>query len=451
MMRAGASYFDDRFADARAELEHAFRDYSQAGELRAAARAATMLGELHWDVLGNEPAGRGWLERARRLLERAGPCVEWGYWELARVACDRPDADDLQRSADRALEIAIEYGDVALEARALADGGLALVTRGRLREGFVRLDEALAYLTAGEVDDPLVTGTALCAMLTSCDRAGDVERAIEWLRIVREVALDESGEEPRVLSTHCRLAFGGVLCAAGRFGEAEEQIMAALGPRASAAIGHRIEATARLAELRLLQGRVDDAAALVAPYEDRVSIASPLAQVHLARAEPALATAVLQRAIRMRAGDVLCAGPLLALLVEAELANGRVDAARDAERLLQSMSSAVDTPFVDGLAAIASGRIAMATGAPNDAVAAFEAALVSFDAGQRPFLTAGTHFELAQAHHAAGDDDAAIAEARAAHAAAQRRDVPALADRSAALLRSLGVAPPRPAPTRSLG
>src|SRR5262249_2808974 len=114
MMRAGTAYFDDRFADARTELAQAVRDFFQAGELRAAARAATMLGELHWDVLGNEPAGRGWLERARRLLERAGPCVEWGYWELARVACDRPDADDLQRSADRALEIAIEYGDVAL-------------------------------------------------------------------------------------------------------------------------------------------------------------------------------------------------------------------------------------------------------------------------------------------------------------------------------------------------
>ena len=54
---------------------------------------------------------------------------------------------------------------------------------------------------------------------------------------------------------------------------------------------------------------------LVAPYEDHIAVASPLAQVHLARGEPALATAVLQRAIRMRAGDVLCAGPLLALLV----------------------------------------------------------------------------------------------------------------------------------------
>ena len=53
---------------------------------------------------------RGWLERARRLLDEAGPCVEWGYWELARLACDRPDVVALEQAADRALYSAKHAG-----------------------------------------------------------------------------------------------------------------------------------------------------------------------------------------------------------------------------------------------------------------------------------------------------------------------------------------------------
>ena len=62
------------------------------------------------------------------------------------MACDRPDVDELEASADRALAIALEFHDHNLEVRALADGGLALITQGKLREGFDRLDGAMAAM-----------------------------------------------------------------------------------------------------------------------------------------------------------------------------------------------------------------------------------------------------------------------------------------------------------------
>src|SRR6187549_905938 len=105
----GLAYVDDRMDEARAQWETAFRALREAGATAAAARVATLLGELHWGGLGNASIGRGWLERARRLLDEAGPCVEWGYWELARLACDRPDVLALEQAADRALALAIEY------------------------------------------------------------------------------------------------------------------------------------------------------------------------------------------------------------------------------------------------------------------------------------------------------------------------------------------------------
>ena len=146
-----------------------------------------------------------------------------------------------KRSADRALALAIEFGDSDLEIRALVDSGLALVPQGRTREGFGRLDEAMAAISAGGVD-PLVAGKSFCAMLSACDRAGELERASEWTRIVTESVLEPNGGRPRVLHMHCREAYGSVLCTVGRWDDGEAAILEALGPDGSQSIGHRIEA-----------------------------------------------------------------------------------------------------------------------------------------------------------------------------------------------------------------
>ena len=153
------------------------------------------------------------------------------------LACTRPNVDDLLESADRALEIALEYGDPDLEVRALADSGLALVSQGRVGEGFARLDEALAAITGGQLRDPSVAGNAFCSMLSSCDRSGDLRRAEEWNRLIDELVLERLGGRPRVLHTHCRVAYGSVLFRVGRWPEAEEVMLEALGPNASRAIG----------------------------------------------------------------------------------------------------------------------------------------------------------------------------------------------------------------------
>ena len=99
--------------------------------------------------------------------------------------------------------------------------------------------------------------------MSACDRSGDARRAEEWVRLVSDVMTQQYGGVPRVLVTHCQLAYGSVLCSAGRFGDGEAALLAALGP--SSSVLHRAETSARLAELRLLQGRLEEAAALLEP------------------------------------------------------------------------------------------------------------------------------------------------------------------------------------------
>ena len=359
---AGLYFLDDRLDDACRERERAFRGYRDRGDLRSAGRVAIELAHFHDALLGNRAAGLGWLERARRLLTQVGRCVEWGYLELAFLACYREDVVDLEASADRALTIALEFGDRDLEALALADGGLALVTSGRIREGFRRLDEAMAMLTTGEVRDPSVAGLSFCSMLSSCDLVGDVARVDEWTRVVRNVIVDPLGGRPRVLHTHCLLALGSVLSSAGRWQEAEGVMLEALGPTASRSTGHRAATSAHLGSLRIDQGRLEEAAELLGPYEDQISACLPLARLQLARGEPKLAVAIARRGLRKLRGDVLRAAPLLTVLVEAELRTGDVDAAERAADDLAAVAGRSETGVLAAEAALARGRVDAARG-----------------------------------------------------------------------------------------
>ena len=434
---AGALHMiDERYEQAAHEWQAAFGLYRDEGDRRRAARTAIEVARLFGTDVGFDAMGRGWLERARTLLEDEGPCAEWGHLELAAMACDRPDVEGLLAGADRALAIAVEHGDVALEARALADGGLALVSQGSTRTGFARLEAALATISAGGVDWD-TAGLCYCSMLTACDRAGDMRRALEWTRLAAQLT-DRMGGHLRIMHTHCRVAYGSVLSATGRWPEAEAQLIDALGPDGSPAIAHRPLAVAHLADLRLDQGRVDEAADLLAPFEDWVSSCAPLARVHRARGDLDLAAAVARRGVSEMVGDTLRSAPLLSLLVEIDVERGDLDAARVAADDLAGRAAVVDLAPVQALADVADGRVRMAGGDPEGARRAFAAGKARLVGEDAPMALGTVRLALAEALAAEGEMAAAIDEARAALACFDRLGARAARDRADAQLRSWG-------------
>ncbi len=437
-MLGGLLFFDDDLVGARREWELAFRQWKAAGDTRRAALVAADLADLHTSGFGNRVVGQGWISRARRLLASVGDCPEQGYVELALIACD-VDAECLEHAAQGALQLAVQCGDSELEVLALADLGYALVVQGRASEGFAALDEAMAALCAGEVRNFSVIGKSYCALLSACERTGEVARAEEWIRVVTQTLTTPFGGRPRASHSHCRLAYGSVLCTAGRWTEGEEAILEVLGPSGSAYLSHRAEAAARLASLRLLQGRVGEAAELLRPFEDRPSSCEPLARVHLVNGDLDLADGVGRRGLAAVGRDRLRAGVLRSVLVEVELARHDVAAAAAHTQALKELAEATESRVLHAEAALAQGRVAAARGETEAAVVSFEKARSQLGADERPLLAATAALELAQALADAGDRGAAVDQARAALATLRRLGATPLIDRTDAFLRALGV------------
>lgn len=435
----GLLFSVDDLAGARQELERAFREWRNAGEPRAAALVAALLADLHSSGFGNRVVGRGWVARARRLLAPEGRCVEQGYVGLAVMACETDDVERLEQATRFALELADEFGDSELEVRALADSGYALVVRGRVAEGFARLDEAMAALSAGEVRSPSTAGKTYCALLSACERTGDVARAEEWTRVIYDDLSQLTGGRSRIMYAQCRLVYGSALCTAGRWPEGEAALLDVLGPNGTAYRAHYAEAAVRLASLRLMQGRVEEAAELLGPFEDRPDACEPLGRLHLLGGELDLAEAVARRGLDGIRHDVLHAGRLRALLVEIELSRNKVDvAARHADALTELAEKAEHRPLL-AQAELARGRVAAARLDLDAAVSAFEQARSHLAGDQQPLLSGTIALELAEVLLAAGDRGAAVDHARAAAAIFDRLGAAQLVDHTEAVLRSLGV------------
>jgi hypothetical protein len=132
-----------------ADFSAAVRLLTAAGDNRRAALACTRIASTFAHVLGNRVAARPWLNRAMRLVETEEPCLEQGYVALASLGCDVEDPADLVGRAELALDRARRFGDVDLEIKALADGGLAHVQAGRVADGMAMIDEAMCLACDG--------------------------------------------------------------------------------------------------------------------------------------------------------------------------------------------------------------------------------------------------------------------------------------------------------------
>ncbi len=417
-----------------AAREQAFAGFRRDGNAERAGDIAVWLAIEHASSYGNPAVAGGWFQRAERLLEGLPLCRPQVELEVQR-ARRAASPHDAERHYERALAMARELADFDYEIRALSQLGIHRISLGQTAAGLALLDESMAAATGGEMHDPWHIGGACCSMLAVCDEISDFDRAAQWCRVV----VDFTRRKRWVpLFAWCRSAYAGVLTATGEWDLAEQELEASL--RAYGGPGQPMAAypLARLAELRLRQGRIEEAGRLVAGYESHASAARVAIEVQLARGESGLARRTLERRLAALGEEHPAAASLLPLLVEALLAGGDQAGARAAADRLLGLGRAIGRASVVAAAELAAGHVALAAG--DDAAAAhLEVALDGFARLGMPLEEGRARLGLARALAAeAPEPEPAGAEARRALALFERLGALRDADAAAAFLRSLG-------------
>jgi ATP/maltotriose-dependent transcriptional regulator MalT len=411
----------------------AYAAYRRRGDLERAAWLAVYLGgEARID--GRASEANGWLGRARRLLEDLGESSTHG-WLLIEEAKRAPTAEEAGERATRALDVARATGDVDVEICALAQLGLARTTLGDVDAGTALLDEAMAAALGGEPTEWLCVGDACCTTLVACDRVSDLPRAVDWCRVVVDWA-ERHGYLP--MQSWCRSIYGGVLTRTGDWAAAETALTAALrGPADRLrGEGHAL-ALARLAELRVRQGRLEEAEELLTDCEDHPAALEAAVELRLRRGDVEVAEALVERRLAAVGGaDAPTLAALLPTHAEVRLAAGDVDGAAAAAEQLADLARRLSRRDLLAVAELTSGRVAHARG-DGTAAAHLEVAVERFGALGMPLDEGRARLLLARCLVDAGSP-LAESQARAALRAFERLGARGDADEAAALLRELG-------------
>jgi DNA-binding CsgD family transcriptional regulator len=416
------------------QMERAYAAHREDSDTRAAAACALWLAREFKAAYGHDAVSGGWLARAERLLREAGDVPERGWLALGRA--ERADApQDMHRDAETALEIARRLADADLEAAALVRDGYANVASGSVEAGLTKVDEALAAATGGEVRGLETIGDVICVGIAACELAADWQRIEQWGRAVE--GWITSHDDVAVLG-FCYACCAEMFIASGEWEMADGMLAEGLSAMQAANLQARcVHPAAKLAELRIAQGRLEEAGRLLAGFEDLPESTHALASLYLANAEIAMAAAILHRRLNAIGDDNVLAAPFLSLLVEVQLAQPDVGGAATTAARLEAVAKASSLPRIGALALFARGRVAAAEHDPG-ASEILGSAISAFAAQHLPLDAARARFELVRVVDA-DQPEVAVGEARTALAEFERLGAPREADAAAAFLRERGV------------
>ena len=406
--------------------ERAFRGYRSRGDDRSAARVAVWMA---WDSAafrGEEGVAKGWLQRARRLLEGQPDSPEHAFLaarDAVFTLLDDGDPDAAEALAREAIRVAQAIGAIDYEMVGRALLGFAMITTGRVTEGLRELDEVSAAILAGELTDRLLIALAGCYLIGACDRARDHGRAVQWCERVKEHSR-KWGLKP--LFAVCRTQYASVCMWRGAWDEAERELTSACDELAICRPAMTTDGLARLGELRRRQGRLDEAASLLDRSGGHPIASLGRAAIALDRNDRQGAVELAERHLRrLPVKNRTERAAALEVLIRAHAAPGHegdLDRARAALDELRSIAAAANTPPLRASASLAAGLISLAAGESETARREFEDAVDLFEKCGAPFETAHARVHLASVLGKLGRTEAAVGEIDRAREALTRLD-----------------------------
>jgi DNA-binding CsgD family transcriptional regulator len=424
----------------------AYGAYKEAGQFGDAADVAVWIARELRTLFGNDAAANGWLARAETLAPDDDDSTVRGWISLTRAESTSNPTEAREQCAS-ALGLARSHRDSDLEIVALARLGLIEVAIGRVDPGITHLDEAMAAAAAGEAKDLQSVAEAYCALMEAAELLGDADRFSQWTEAITTLKGNRgfgpletlaTGAAHGNLSAFCGACCGGMYLVTGRLDDAEDELQRAIAELEASGMHSRcVHPVTQLAELRVLQGRFEEARALLETYEDLPESVRPLAVLDLALGVPESAAARVRHRLSELLDVTVGVLPLRTVLVDACIAMGDRESAAESVRAIRDVASLTKSKRHEGEALFAEGKLLAASGDAKASVL-LRAAASTLSEASIALTACRARIELARAL-VADDRPLAISEARAALAAFDRLGAVPDADAATAFLRELGV------------
>ena len=203
--------------------------------------------------------------------------------------------------------------------------------------------------------DALAPGWALCHTVSSCADVGEFGRAAQWSRTMHGFSLRWSA---RHFFGVCRTAYGAVLATHGDWPTAEQELTSAMDDLRAARPGLAAPTAVRLGQLRVRQGRADDARRLfesALPYAQAVVA---IGELDLAAGDPAAAAEAAERVLRrLGTASPLERFPALELLARARARAGAGDDAAAAVAELLAEGERLATGYLRARATLVAAEV----------------------------------------------------------------------------------------------
>jgi tetratricopeptide (TPR) repeat protein len=327
--------------------------------------------------------------------------------------------------ARRASEIGSVCDPAAAAIGRVAEARLVIL-EGDVDKGLALLDEAGVAATSGDLD-PLSTGVVYCELVCALQGLAQYDLAEEWTE-----AMERWSRTNAIGSLHgrCRVHRAEILRLRGQCRDAEEQALLAceeLRPYLRRELGWPLT---ELGRIRLSLRDVDGAeTALTEAHHAGWDPQPGLALVRLAQGDVDTAAALIREALdhpslvpskELPPSSELRRAPLLVAQVEIAVAADDIDRARAAADELDAIAARFQSKALQACAATAKARVRLAEGDPGDAVRLFDEAMRAWGDVGAPYEEALARLGLADAYAAAGSAHQATLEGQAARATLDR-------------------------------
>lgn len=403
---AEACWWLGRLDECMAAREAAYRHYHELGEDVRAGQCAVWLWE-HNMIKGRAAAGGAWLRRARRALADHPDCVEHGALLLreAEVAHGGGDLVGASALATRAHALGRQLRCPDLEAQALQALGRLLIDTGDFAGGLGHLDEAMLTAAEGRLS-PFSTGKVYCSMISACELLGDLRRAAEWT----DATLRWSEAHPLAMWPGiCRVHHASLLQQHGQWDAAEREARRACVELEGFHIGVVAAGHLEIGEVRRRLGDLVGAEESFARAEALCGRQAPgLALVRLAQGRVEDATAIITAMLGAETWNKLARGRLLPVRIQIAVAAGDLATAAACTDELEGIAMAVGGGAALAAAALtARGRLQLAQERAGEACGTLRRALEVWSEIEVPYEIATTRLLLGHACRLCGDEDGA--------------------------------------------